>query len=309
MGRRRNSSLMEGVISAGGAMPPMVSIVIALVFFLAAEPLVQAIFREALDPNSPSQAFTGLITGMLVTVCTILFKYFIRGALLLGALVSWIKQKIAARLLGKARNAVDALSEHADGAQQALKRFSWREFEQITSAYFHDHGYQVQVTDDGPDGGVDVILYKNGYRYFVQCKHWRVSKVPLNVVRELYGVIMAEGAAGGVVVASGRFTEDAAAFAKGKNIQLLDGDTILKHRPAPPQPATPRFSRPTTRVEPTLNSGTLNTPLPETPKPKAPACPKCASPTVLRTAKEGAHAGVQFYGCVHFPQCRGAVRV
>jgi len=33
-------------------------------------------------------------------------------------------------------------------------------------------------------------------------------------------------------------------------------------------------------------------------------CPKCSSPLVLRTAKSGANAGSQFYGCTKFPACR-----
>ena len=308
MGRRKNTSLIEGVASAGMSMPPIASIVTALVLFLTAEPLLKVIFSAALVNDQPSNAVIGPMTNMFVMVLTLLFKFLIPAALLLGTLVGWIKRKIAAKLLGKARSAVDALSHYSDSAAQVLKHFSWREFEQITSAYFRDHGYNVQVTDEGPDGGVDVILHKDGKRYLVQCKHWRASKVSVNVVRELFGVMMAEGAAGGVVVASGRFTRDAEAFAQGKNIQLLDGDTILKHRPQAPPPAAPRFSRPAAeRVEPTLNSATAIPP--DAPKPKAPPCPKCSSPMILRTAKQGVHAGTQFYGCVHFPQCRGVVKV
>jgi restriction system protein len=41
------------------------------------------------------------------------------------------------------------------------------------------------------------------------------------------------------------------------------------------------------------------------PTPTQPMCPQCSSPMVLRTAKQGAHAGSQFYGCSRFPACRG----
>ncbi len=34
------------------------------------------------------------------------------------------------------------------------------------------------------------------------------------------------------------------------------------------------------------------------------ACPKCGSPLVLRTAKSGANAGSQFFGCTKYPACR-----
>lgn len=33
-------------------------------------------------------------------------------------------------------------------------------------------------------------------------------------------------------------------------------------------------------------------------------CPKCGSAMLLRTAKRGAHAGNQFWGCSAFPKCR-----
>jgi restriction system protein len=34
------------------------------------------------------------------------------------------------------------------------------------------------------------------------------------------------------------------------------------------------------------------------------ACPKCGGELVLRTARKGANAGKQFYGCSRFPSCR-----
>ena len=39
-------------------------------------------------------------------------------------------------------------------------------------------------------------------------------------------------------------------------------------------------------------------------------CPKCGGALVLRTAKSGANAGSQFYGCSKYPACRyvGKVR-
>jgi restriction system protein len=38
-------------------------------------------------------------------------------------------------------------------------------------------------------------------------------------------------------------------------------------------------------------------------------CPKCGGSLVLRTAKTGANAGSQFYGCTKFPSCRYVVKV
>ena len=49
----------------------------------------------------------------------------------------------------------------------------------------------------------------------------------MGVVRELYGVMAAKGAAGGFVVTSGSFTEEATAFAGGRNVTLVDGSKLF----------------------------------------------------------------------------------
>ncbi len=41
--------------------------------------------------------------------------------------------------------------------------------------------------------------------------------------------------------------------------------------------------------------------------PKPPKCPKCGALTVLRTAKAGKTPGSQFWGCTHYPNCKGIV--
>ena len=41
------------------------------------------------------------------------------------------------------------------------------------------------------------------------------------------------------------------------------------------------------------------------PSAQALACPLCAKPMVRRTAKRGANAGGEFWGCTGYPACRG----
>ena len=33
-------------------------------------------------------------------------------------------------------------------------------------------------------------------------------------------------------------------------------------------------------------------------------CPKCGGKLVIRTARKGANAGSQFYGCFNYPNCK-----
>lgn len=75
-------------------------------------------------------------------------------------------------------------------------------------------------------GGVDLELTKDGRRYLVQCKHWRVQSVGVTVIRELNGVVAARGASGGFVVTSGTFTPEARAFAVSCPIELIDGEQL-----------------------------------------------------------------------------------
>ena len=43
--------------------------------------------------------------------------------------------------------------------------------------------------------------------------------------------------------------------------------------------------------------------------PTPPTCPQCGSLMALRTAKAGQNAGSQFWGCTHYPDCKGTARV
>lgn len=133
---------------------------------------------------------------------------------------------------------------------------------------------------DGPDGGVDLVLNRGAEKVLVQCKQWRAMKVGVGTVRELYGVMAAEGAAAGVVVTSGRFTSEAIEFASGRNVQLIEGDELRRMiREAKGARTVAPSVAPSTDAKPTGG------------------CPQCGGPMVRRMAKRGANVGQSFYGC------------
>jgi restriction system protein len=186
-------------------------------------------------------------------------------------------------------------------AAGALDGMTWREFEMLVGEAFRRKGYAVaEIGGGGPDGGVDIILAKGGERFFVQCKQWKAFKVGVEVVRELYGVMAARGAAGGFVVTSGGFTPDAKAFAEGRNVTLLDGPQLVamiqmaRNAPASGPAQSPQ------RIEPVLAA-------PPAQGQQPPSCPKCGAGMVLRAARKGANAGASFWGCSRFPNCRGVL--
>ncbi len=176
----------------------------------------------------------------------------------------------------------------------AVNDFTWQEFELLVGEALRRQGFTVEETGaSGPDGGVDLIARKDGEKYLVQCKHWRALQVGVPVVRELYGAMAAEGAVGGFVVTSGRFTEPAREFASGRNLKLVDG-TRLKRWIAAANKATP------------VAQPKVQTPTPPQPQPlQAPACPFCRKPMVTRIARSGRNAGGEFWGCADYPKCRG----
>lgn len=177
-------------------------------------------------------------------------------------------------------------------AADMLDNLSWREFEQLVGEGFRLQGYQVFETGgNGPDGGVDLAVSKDGELFLIQCKQWKAYKVGVEVVRELYGVMTAKGAAGGFVVTSGQFTEPAREFAKGRNVRLIDGPALLRLL-APARAAHPQNTRHEDSKETAAGFA-------------VPACPACGKPMVRRIAKRGGQTGAAFWGCGAYPGCKG----
>jgi restriction system protein len=172
----------------------------------------------------------------------------------------------------------------------SIKSISWREFEELVGEAYRRKGYRVTETGrGGADGGVDLALRKNGEHLLVQCKNWRMDKVGVKVVRELYGVVAAEGATGGVVICSGAFTREALDFARGKPMELIEGTTLarmieeVKKKPS------------SVNLSPILAGARLSDNI----------CPLCGGEMVLKTARRGPKAGGDFWSCSSYPKCRG----
>lgn len=177
---------------------------------------------------------------------------------------------------------------------------SWQGFEMLVCEGFRRQGYSVTENGGpGPDGGVDLTLRKGGEKYLVQCNQWRAFKVDVPTVRELYGVMAAEEAAGGSVVTSGRFTAEAQLFAQGRSDTLVDGAALHRLLAQGRHGA----SRVDAETCPHAKSAPIATPM--SVRSANPGCPKCAEPIVRRMAtKVGANAGKEFWGCTGYLRCR-----
>lgn len=105
------------------------------------------------------------------------------------------------------------------------------EFEDYVSNILRDMGFEIEQTTYSNDGGIDIIANYNkpifSGRYIVQCKNWQGS-VGAPEIRDLYGVVMDQRANKGILITPSDFTEQAYEFAKGKNIELINGDILTK---------------------------------------------------------------------------------
>ena len=287
MVRRKKTSPAEDIMKLVAMLPWWAGVALALVSYLllhgvASQPVVAA--------TQPGQ-MGAMITQTLWKTFANMGQYILPIICLAGAGISAWQRKERKNLV------VDVTQSKAS---DALDGMSWREFEMLVGEGFRMQGYQVVETGGGgADGGIDLVLTRpgknGGEKFLVQCKQWRAFKVGVDVVRELYGVMAAKGATGGFVVTSGRFTEDAIRFASGRNVTLVDGPKLhgLLRQAKAGADRSPARPAAAPAVQPSAAPMQVS------------SCPLCSKPMARRTAKRGANAGGEFWGCTGYPACRG----
>ena len=203
--------------------------------------------------------------------------YFFSGILLLGALISLVKQLVHSKRFSKV------------GSMSDIRGLPWRQFESFTAEAYRRKGYVVIETPEGPDNGIDLVLRKEGEKTYVQCKHWKANSVGVAVVRELLGSMTAGGAQNGVLVTSGKFTKAAKNLASECGISLVDGQALSVL--ISDVKAESNWSLSNQGEEPEIS------------------CPKCGSVMVIRVARRGPNKDGKFWGCTQFPKCRGVRQI
>jgi restriction system protein len=173
-------------------------------------------------------------------------------------------------------------------SKELLDALEWRRFEQLVTWYFEKSGFKAKRSRVGADGGVDILVSSPGENQpsaYVQCKAWRSYKVGIKPVRELLGVMSADGIRSGYFVTSGEFTFEALEFARGKALTLMTGNNLVQKIAALSDSDRADLLREVT-------AGDYTTP----------TCPRCDIKMVLRSGPIG-----QFWGCSNYsfrPSCR-----
>ncbi len=292
--RNKNGGALKGVVRLIALMPWWLGLAVAVASYLWLHSVASSPMPVVTDP----QQLNAVIVGSVWRGLALVGQYLVPLLCLTGAGVSMFKRRQASQLHSDAANRADGIAQ-----------MSWREFEVLVGEYFRRLGFSATVTGGGgPDGGVDVLLQKGSDRYLVQCKHWRARRVGVEAVRELYGVMAAQRMAGGFVVTSGDFTDEARAFASGREVELINGRALQRGIRAQSTATTsPRRAQGGRRASASVVVASA-TPTQRSSNSTTFLCPVCDSSMVLRQARNGPNAGQNFWGCSQFgkTQCRGS---
>jgi restriction system protein len=166
----------------------------------------------------------------------------------------------------------------------SIRARSWQAFALLVGEAFRQKGFTVEARGGADtDGNIDLILRRGGAVTVVQCNRWQEQRVSVEPIRELHGAMTGENASGALFVTSGRFTTEAAAFARTKPIGLIDGPALLELVQA---------------AEPSPTAGNRGFH-------GAPTCHVCSRRMVQRVARSGFRRGEAFWECSGHPHCKG----
>ncbi len=102
------------------------------------------------------------------------------------------------------------------------------EFEELIIDYLRNNDYEdVEGTKYSGDFGVDIIAYKDGLKYAIQCKRFN-SKVNLKAVQEVVAGKKHYQCNNAIVVTNNYFSKSAIQLAESNFVELIDRDDLTK---------------------------------------------------------------------------------
>ncbi|QWQ32207.1 restriction endonuclease [Candidatus Minimicrobia naudis] len=127
-------------------------------------------------------------------------------------------------------NPVTPLSDHE--LLTKIRSMSPYDFEKYIAQLFEHFGYSAATTPYKRDGGIDIVLYKNGVQSYVQCKKYIKKIVKVSEMRDFYGAVVDHLHGGeAFFVTTNIFSSDARKFVKystnGNKIRLIDNTGLL----------------------------------------------------------------------------------
>lgn len=273
MARRKKTSPIEDLLDIASSINWKISLAIAILSYF----FFHYFAIQALPVATDLHSATNSLPKQLFITFSKFLQYVIPVIFIIGACVSTIRNKKRIKLLDE------------QSGIESIRDMSWQEFELLVGEAFRRKGFAVRENGGGgADGGIDLVLTKNGKKSIVQCKRWKTFSIGVPLIRELYGVMTSERANDCIFVSSGNYTAEARLFAENKPIWLIDGSELLEMVAG-------------VQVRPNIKKTSAY----QQPVATSPECPLCGSAMIKRTARKGANAGNEFWGCSLYPGCRG----
>lgn len=167
---------------------------------------------------------------------------------------------------------------------QQIRSVDWFQFEKLIGLVYRKLGYDVTRRGGAnPDGGIDLIIRKDGQSAAVQCKQWKRSRVGVKPVREFLGALTDADILRGKLITLNGYTNQAMQFAKRHDIEILTEAEL-----------TQMLESTDVRFDPEVLDLLQDT---------RKFCPKCEREMVLRVAERGPNPGSKFWGCSGYPRC------
>src|SRR5215469_2120106 len=125
---------------------------------------------------------------------------------------------------GLTRNWQTAIPPKPEAAPiDRLRDIDWYQFERFVAYVYEKRGFKVtRKGGANPDGGVDMVIEKDGNASAVQCKQWKTWKVGVKPIREFLGALTDSKIQRGIFITLNGYTEDAKQFAEKHRIEIIN---------------------------------------------------------------------------------------
>ncbi len=168
--RSKKTSTAEDVVEMISHMPWWIGVLMALVLYL----WLHTLATRSLPAITGQPGQVGAMFGQTITrTFAALGQYLLPALCLIGSGMSAFRRHQRSQLFL-------TVAESAEPA--SLDDMTWGEFEMLVGEAYRRRGYQVvERGGSSADGGVDLVLLKDGAKYYVQCKQWKALKVGVEV--------------------------------------------------------------------------------------------------------------------------------
>lgn len=158
----------------------------------------------------------------------------------------WLLAALVAVAIGAAASAWLWLArrrrDEADAGLAALAGMRWREFSRFVLDAMRHRGHEVSADPVALAGArqTEFVMHRDGRKWLLACRHGEHAGIDMRTVHALENALLANGAAGGILVATGHVDPEARrAVATRPKLQLLEGRALWREL-APMLPETLR---------------------------------------------------------------------